>query len=350
MQELTQKLLAWYKENARVLPWRTDYEPYHVLISELMLQQTQMERGVEYFKRWIERFPTIQHVAHASEEEILHAWEGLGYYRRARYVHEMAKNICDEYGGIIPSDKEILKTFKGLGDYTIAALCSIAFNQPIATIDANVERVFSRLFCIQGDTKKYPAKNEINTKVYEFFPKDNARLFNQALMELGALICRKKPLCALCPINDFCLAHKENRQSEFPNPKTKQTILNEHWIELIFVTSDNKIAVKQREKSSHWGGLFEFYPLQISPNEVNTIVSQTCNELELYMLSSKFCVTIPYTYTNHRNTLAFYIINLKEDGEKIANALPLHTCVSVESFKSLAFPSPHRKAISKIFK
>ncbi len=349
MLELTSILINWYKRNARILPWRTDYEPYHVFISELMLQQTQMERGVEYFKRWIKKFPTLFDVANASEEEILLAWEGLGYYRRARYIHETAKKICEEYQGIIPEDKEILASFKGLGDYTVAAICGIAFNQPIVSIDANVERVFSRLFCIEGNVKKSPAKNEIKRLAYYYLPKNEARFYNQALMELGAIICKKKPLCTICPLFSFCEAEKRKEQNHFPNPVKKPAIINEEWIQLIFISSDNKIALCQRAKHIHWGGLFEFYSLKIEKQIHKNIMKEELSELHIESIKIKNMCTIPYNYTNHKNTVSFYKVFTFENSEELTKKLKDFQFINQEDLKNFAFPSPYRKAIQEIF-
>ncbi len=347
--KLTSKLLDWYKKNARALPWRTDYQPYHVFISELMLQQTQMERGISYFKKWIERFPTLFDVANAKEDEILHAWEGLGYYRRARYLHETAKKICTDYSGIIPHNKEILQTFKGLGDYTIAAICGIAYNQDIVTIDANVERVFARLFMLEGDTKKNPTKAKIKDLAYNYLPNGKAREYNQSLMELGALICKKKPLCELCPLQSFCLSYKNDKQENFPSPKNKQKLIFENWIELIFISSDYKILLNQRDTSSHWGGLFQFYPLEIFSKDAKNCIEKTLKELTLEQYTAKLeeMCKINYSYTNHRNNMKFYKIYLNIDLAELEKHLAFTKAISKSQLSEHAFPSPYRKAINQ---
>ncbi len=351
--QLTENILAWYKANARILPWRTDYQAYHVLISEVMLQQTQMERGLIYFNNWIAQFPTIFDVANASEEVILKAWEGLGYYRRARYLHDTAKKIAKDYNGIIPDNPDILATFKGLGDYTIAAICSLAYNKPLVSIDANVERVYSRLFCIEGYVKIAPAKGKIKELAYTYLPADNARMYNQALMELGALICKKKPLCELCPLTDYCKAYKENKQAIFPNPAPKAQIIKEDRIELILFTKDNKILIKQRDKKLHWGGLFEFYTLNsinIKLNSHNKVIKA---DLATKSILAKRIVKnckIPYVYTNHKNSLLFYSIYLEENSKKLLEILPDFIAIEKENLAKYAFPSPHCKAVDIIFK
>ncbi len=315
-----------------------------------MLQQTQMERGVSYFNRWIELFPTLFDVAKASEEEILHAWEGLGYYRRARYLHETAKKICAEHNGIIPNNKEILQSFKGLGDYTIAAILGIAYENDIVTIDANVERVFSRLFCIEGDTKKNPAKSKIKELAYAHLPLGKARLYNQSLMELGALICKKKALCELCPLREFCQAYSNNLQEKFPSPKTKQKLISEEWVELLFMSNDKKIIISQRDHTSHWGGLFQFYPIEITnKNREKTIEA----ELDSLGISNKDIMIeektkIDYSYTNHRNRLNFYIIYTQFSSNQLCEIFKNQT-IEINELANFAFPAPYRKAINLIF-
>ncbi len=346
---LTKALLGWYKHNARALPWRTKYEAYHILISEVMLQQTQMERGIVYFNNWIEKFPTIFDVAQASEDEILKAWEGLGYYRRARYLHDTAKKIAYEHAGIVPNDKEILSTFKGLGDYTIAAICSIAYNQPLVSIDANVERVYARLFCIQGYTKAEPAKSKIRELAYAYLDPNNARLYNQALMELGALICKKKPECELCPLVEFCQAYKEDRQNEFPSPAPRREQIKEDWIQLIFITKDKKIALIQRENSLHWGGLFEFYSIQAKTKAQKAIILENLKDLGLKAKKIVKEELVPYVYTNHKNTLTFYRVEIDKDAKDLAYFLEGYHFIEIEELNNFAFPSPHCKAIKKIF-
>ncbi len=355
MHIISKSLLTWFEEHARSLPWRTTYEPYHIFISELMLQQTQMERGIDYFKRWMQRFPTLFDVANASEDEILHAWEGLGYYRRARYIHSIAKEICANYQGIIPSDQEILKQFKGIGDYTLAALCGIAFNQDIVTIDANVERVFTRLFCIEGDTKQKKAKEEIKKYAYAFLPKGKARKYNQALMELGALICKKNPDCKVCPLSQECKAFKEEKQALFPQPKAKQKLLYEDWIQLIFISKKQTLALTQREKDVHWGGLFEFYSFMPISKNFNTNIKEELEKLNIQANEVQSFESIAYSYTNHRNTVTFYKVftNLSEEElqEKIRHFTKKDfSFIDEEEVKNYALPSPYRKAVKQIYR
>ena len=191
-------LLDWFARHKRALPWRERYTPYEVWISEVMLQQTQMERGVAYFRRWMERFPDVAALAAAPEEDVLHAWEGLGYYNRARNLHKAARRIMAQGGGF-PDTPEGIRALPGIGPYTAAAIASIAFNIPVACVDANVERVISRLFDVDSPVRQEPAASAIRQWAQRLLPPGKAREHNQAMMELGALICGKKANCPQCP-------------------------------------------------------------------------------------------------------------------------------------------------------
>jgi len=186
-QLFTKALLAWFKQNGRALPWRKTYNPYHVWISEIMLQQTQMDRGVGYFLRWIERFPNVEAVADADQQEILKYWEGLGYYARARNLHKAAQVIVAEHGADVPCAYDALLSLPGVGPYTAAAIASVAGNVDIPVVDANVLRVFARLLDIDTPIKSTKNVQQISQLVSALLPKGRARLFNQGLMDLGDL-------------------------------------------------------------------------------------------------------------------------------------------------------------------
>ncbi|MBR4423854.1 MAG: A/G-specific adenine glycosylase, partial [Mailhella sp.] len=216
IEKFTNRLFTWFKASMRPLPWRTCYDPYEIWISEVMLQQTQMERGVSFFLRWIERFPSVESVASAAEEEILRFWEGLGYYRRARLLHAAAKCMVSTHRGRIPDTQAELLALPGLGEYTANAILSIAYGHDIAVVDANVERVFSRLLDIDAPVKNAPVKSFIREEAQRLLPCGNARTYNQALMELGALICKKHARCGQCPMTEWCLAYRQKTVTSRP--------------------------------------------------------------------------------------------------------------------------------------
>ncbi len=203
-----QTLQDWFTAHMRPLPWRETYEPYGVWVSEIMLQQTQMERGVSYYANWMRRFPTIRSVAEAGEEAVLKAWEGLGYYSRARNLHAAAKKILAEHGGEFPRDVRDIRALPRVGEYTAGAIAPSAFTQPVPAIDANVMRVFSRICDIDVPLTHPGVKAFILEAVHSLMPSGTPRLFVQALMELGALVCAKKPDCPACPLADYCDARR----------------------------------------------------------------------------------------------------------------------------------------------
>jgi A/G-specific adenine glycosylase len=206
----TRKLLAWYKRNARVLPWRETRNPYAILVSEFMLQQTQVSRVLDYYRRFLKRFPTIGALARSRPKRVMETWEGLGYYARARNLHRLAKRVT-ETGNGIPDDPEQLRTLPGVGRYTAGAVACFAYEKPVATVDVNVARVLQRVFLGEGRREK-----DIWELAQGLVPRNGKRAwrFNQALMELGALVCTaRKPKCPVCPVRSDCLAVRSMARS-----------------------------------------------------------------------------------------------------------------------------------------
>ena len=258
MQSIQRALIDWFGRTGRDLPWRKDYDPYHVWISEIMLQQTRMDRGVFFYRRWLERFPDIRAVAAADEREILKYWEGLGYYARARNLHKAARLMVDRHQGKIPESCEALLGLPGVGPYTAAAIASIAFNHDVAVVDANVERILARLFDIAGPIKNTATKKWMHRKALELLPPGEARIFNQALMDLGGLLCTpKNPACDSCPVANFCAALQAGRVGERPvvTASTK-TVLIEMATGVL--TCQGLLFIQQRLADDVWGRLWEF--------------------------------------------------------------------------------------------
>lgn len=271
-------IFQWFTDNQRALPWRINYAPYEVWISEMMLQQTQMERGVEYYLRWMKQFSSIEDVAHASESDILQAWEGLGYYSRARNLHATAKIICEHHSGKIPCDADTLLTFPGIGDYTVAAIMGISFEKDFPTIDANVERVFSRLCDIESNKLKAIVTEEV-TKIFQ---KGKARIFNQAWMEFGALICKKTPQCQLCPITGFCESYRLGVQNLRPVAKKKTDIVPVYATFCAIYHPEKGYLLHKRPDKGLWANMWEFIGVdsfmldnEQSENKINQVGETT---------------------------------------------------------------------------
>jgi A/G-specific adenine glycosylase len=219
--ELSHRLLVWFFRNKREMPWREEHDPYRIWISEVMLQQTRSDTAAGYYRRWLSRFPAVESLARAGQGEVLKAWEGLGYYSRARNLHRSARIIVDNWGGEFPDTEERIRSLPGVGDYTAAAVLSIAFAKPLGVVDGNVLRVVSRLLAESGSAGRQPSglaqlKKRTRAFVETSFLHYHPGWINQAWMELGALVCLPKPRCAHCPISYTCRAHRQNRIDEFP--------------------------------------------------------------------------------------------------------------------------------------
>lgn len=252
-------LLHWYLQHKRDLPWRKTQSPYFIWLSEIMLQQTRVAQGTPYYLSFIDAFPTVFDLANASEEQVLKLWQGLGYYSRARNLHATAKHIAFELNGVFPTNfKELLK-LKGVGDYTAAAIASFAYNEVVPVVDGNVYRVLARYFDIETDISAPRAKSEFTTLAHQLIPKDNPALFNQAIMEFGALQCvPKKPNCELCIFNSGCLALRNRKVALLPVKLKKTKVTNRFFNYLVLQDAENKTAIMQRVEKGIWQNLYQF--------------------------------------------------------------------------------------------
>ena len=257
LDRIQSALRDWFSVHQRALPWRGSYTPYEVWISEIMLQQTQMERGVAYFQRWMRRFPDIPSLAAAHEDEVLRLWEGLGYYSRARNILAAARQIMERHDGNFPRRAEDIRTLPGIGPYTTGAIASIAFGERLPCVDANVERVIARLFDLDSPVKQEPAASRLRDLALRLVPEGHAREHNQAMMELGALVCGKKPRCGHCPLARFCTSLHLGIVAERPVPGKRATITP---IEVVtgVLRHGRKLFVQKRLPDGVWGNLWEF--------------------------------------------------------------------------------------------
>ena len=264
----SQKILIWYAENKRDLPWRRTRNPYKIWLSEIILQQTRVVQGTPYYLKFIEHFPTVYDLAEADEEQILKLWQGLGYYSRGRNLHTTAKMIVNEYDGKFPDNyKELLK-LKGIGDYTASAIASICFNEAQPVVDGNVYRVLSRYYGISkpiNSTEGVKYFKKLATKVMN---SESIRDYNQGIMEFGAIQCApKKPNCLLCPLNNGCVALQKNKLTELPVKIKKTKVRNRYFNYLVIIDRDNKTQLQQRKGKGIWQNLWEF-PLLESKKKI----------------------------------------------------------------------------------
>ncbi|HBD25369.1 A/G-specific adenine glycosylase [Flavobacterium sp.] len=261
--EFSNSLIHWYLQNKRDLPWRNTTNPYPIWLSEIMLQQTRVAQGLPYFLSFTDAFPTIFDLANADEEQVLKLWQGLGYYSRARNLHATAKHIAFELNGEFPPTyKELLK-LKGVGEYTAAAIASFSYNEPVAVLDGNVFRVLSRYFNVDSDISLPKTKTEFQQLAQEVLDKKNPALFNQAIMEFGALQCvPKNPDCNSCVLNSSCAALQHKKVSELPVKTKKTKVTNRYLNYLILKDSDSNYIVQKREGKGIWENLYEFPVLE----------------------------------------------------------------------------------------
>ena len=261
--EFSNSLIHWYLQNKRDLPWRNTTNPYSIWLSEIMLQQTRVAQGLPYFLSFTDAFPTIFDLANADEEQVLKLWQGLGYYSRARNLHATAKHIAFELNGEFPPTyKELLK-LKGVGEYTAAAIASFSYNEPVAVLDGNVFRVLSRYFNVDSDISSPKTKIEFQQLAQEVLDKKNPAIFNQAIMEFGALQCvPKNPDCNSCVLNLSCAALQHKKVSELPVKSKKTKVTNRYLNYLILKDSDSNYIVQKREGKGIWENLYEFPHLE----------------------------------------------------------------------------------------
>lgn len=271
LEEIVEPLLAWYQKNARVLPWRQDPSPYHVWLSEIMLQQTRVEAVKDYYKRFLDALPTVQDLAAAGEDELLKLWQGLGYYNRARNLQRAAQVICTEYEGNFPMEYEQWLDLPGVGEYTAGAVVSMAFGRKKPAVDGNVYRIYTRLQADGTDITKAEFRRRVREEIQEVMP-ENPGQFNQAWMDLGAMVCLPNgiPLCDRCPLVEFCCSHRKGTELSYPvKPAKKPRRIEERTVFLL--EYQGKYLIQKRPDKGLLAGLWEF-PAQeghLSPEQVS---------------------------------------------------------------------------------
>lgn len=316
---LSDQLLSWYYQSGRSLPWRSNPQPYPVWVSEIMLQQTRVETVIPYFERWMARFPDIGALARAPLQEILSAWEGLGYYSRARSLHKSAQIILSDYDGKLPNQLEELKRLPGIGAYTAAAILSIAYGLDVPAVDSNIRRVYSRLFDISEPVKSTGFETLVNNIAGETLPPGKAGDFNQALMDLGAVICLPaSPRCADCPVKNACQAFNHGTQDKrpvmFPKKATPFFLVT-----AAVIWRDNKVLIARRPEKGLLGGLWEFPGGKVEADESlpQALVREIHEELGAAIKVGDPCGVFRHAYTHFRIELHAFLCELQE-GEPAA--------------------------------
>ncbi len=279
--EISKLLLKWYEKQGRELPWRETSNPYKIWVSEIILQQTRIQQGIEYYHSFLKSFPDIFSLAESDISEVLNVWQGLGYYTRARNMHEAARVITYQYNGTFPSNYKDIINLKGIGEYTAGAIASIAFGEQVPAIDGNVKRVFSRLFNLHDDLDKPLAVKNLKNLLQKEMDKDDPGKFNQAVMDLGALICKpKNPLCSKCPLSENCIAFKNEIVNELPVKYKKIKSRNRYFYYCI-INCKGQILINRRKKKDIWELLYEFPLIETSKPLSDTSMYDRVKEIFL---------------------------------------------------------------------
>jgi A/G-specific adenine glycosylase len=320
-QSLRVALAAWYKLAKRDLPWRRTTDPYAITVSELMLQQTQVVTVIPYYERWLKLFPTWQALADAEESTVIKAWEGLGYYRRARNLHALAKAVASG-NGMMPRDEEKLRALPGIGPYTAAAVGSIAFGLPLAVLDGNVMRVLTRVLALRDDISKLQTRAKLQTLADQFLDRNDSSTHNQAVMELGATVCLpRKPMCLICPLKSGCAGR--DRAEEFPVKTRTETVKRVETVAIL--RRGKRFYCEQVPVGKPWHGLWRFPDFDPARMEEGQPVAR-----------------IKYGITKYSVTMQAVSAQWK------SRARQMDSYFTAEEMEALAFAAPHRKLIGSL--
>ena len=256
MQWFTKNLLKWHRENPRPLPWSNgSRNPYHIWLSEIIMQQTRVEQGTSYYLRFVEKYPTVRDLSDAPLDDIMQLWEGLGYYTRARNLHKAAKYIVANLNGVFPSSYDSLLSLPGIGPYSAAAISSFAYGQSHVVVDGNVKRLISRYAGITESIDELSTHEKIRTVAFDFMKDASPDIFNQAIMNFGALVCKPKPLCSICPLNTKCFAYNNDMVSKIP-VRSKKKLNRDRYFHFIVMHYKGKFLLQRREDKDIWKGLY----------------------------------------------------------------------------------------------
>lgn len=338
------QLKAWFSSEKRDLPWRQERDPYAIWVSEIMLQQTQVAVVIPYFLNWMRLFPTIRHLSEAPLDTVIKAWEGLGYYSRARHLHEAARNLVAQFDGSLPDREEDLKKIKGLGPYTVGAILSFAFHQKKAAVDGNVMRVLTRYFALKDDIARPATATKLRMLAQDLLPEDESWIVNEALIELGATICQRKPRCQACPLKESCQGYRQGIADSLPinSKKTKIEFLHRS---VAVVQFGNSYLVSRGKKGAVMSDLYEFPYFDISPEEFSpSQLKKNINlQYSLQVVQKKVLPEVAHGFTRYRVRLYPVLFHCHEPKEvEGLDWLPF------EALQKLAFSSGHRRIFQQL--
>ena len=346
---LQKKLLAWYEKEKREMPWRKNLNPYRILVSEFMLQQTQVKTVIPYFERWMKSFPTLQKLARAKESTVLKHWEGLGYYSRARNLKKTAQIILKDYSGKVPDSMDEILKLPGVGRYTAGAILSIAFGQRVPVLDGNVKRVLSRIFLLNENGGNRQSENVLWETMHSLLPKTGSGNFNQAFMELGATICLpKNPLCLTCPLKHSCKAQIAGKQNLYP-PRKQKTPSTKIEVSAAVIFRRNRIYIQKRKAGGLMGGLWEFPGGKFESGESaeQCLSREIKEEMGVTLHIDEKFMTVKHSYTRFRVTLHVFLCRI-QSGRISPNQCEEWEWVKREELDSYPFPAANVKIIKSL--
>ena len=342
-------LLRWYHKNKRAMPWRDTRDPYRILVSEIMLQQTQVQTVIPYYHRFLKAFPTFHALANAPLDRVLKQWEGLGYYSRARNLHALAKDVVKNHRGQLPRRYDEVLALPGIGRYTAGAVLSIAFDQHFPVLDGNVQRVLTRCSLIEENVKDSATQKKLWALATQLLPKKETGNYNQALMELGATVCTPRaPSCSQCPLRRGCKALKAGRQEEFP-VKDKAKAVPQFKIGAGIIWNGNKILIGQRPLKGLLGGLWEFPGGKLEPGETlaQCVKREIKEELDVTVKVGKKVAEVPHAYSHFKIVLhAFDCVY--QSGRPKAIGCRAWKWVTPHELTTLAFPAANQPIIAQL--
>jgi A/G-specific adenine glycosylase len=352
LARLRRRLLRWAASHRRDLPWRRSRDPYHVWVSEIMLQQTTVVAVIPYFERFLARFPTLAELAAADEHEVLRLWEGLGYYSRARNLHAAARQVVREHAGIVPSDVATLQTLPGIGRYTAGAIASFAYDRPAPIVEANTSRVYARLLALRESTDSTNGKQAVWTLAERAVPARSAGAFNEALMDLGATVCVPvDPRCDQCPISSCCQAFRQGLQAEVPPPRARPepTAVAQA---MVAVRRGRRYLLRKSPAGERWAGLWEFLRVPLERNGSHG-VSDAVVERAVASLCGLNVETEPGGF-ELRHTVTRFRIRLHCMTARYLDGTPHgpaeYRWARAEEFPEFAFSMPARKFADRLAK
>jgi len=340
------ELVDWFLFHRRNFPWRKNPTPYQVWVSEVMLQQTQASRVIDFYERWMERFPTVKALATASIEEVLKCWEGLGYYSRARLLHSASREIMQRFGGTIPHDPESLRSIKGLGPYTVGAILAFGFHKKAVAVDGNVMRVLARLFEIADDISKAKSQSLFRQKALDLLPDKEPHIFSEALIELGAVVCRPKPNCHHCPLQQMCQSYQNGTQRNYP-VKSQKVCYELLHREVAVIYCQDKILLRQGKEGIACSGLFEFpyFSCQEGGMSHEHARKEIESQLGLRVSFTEDLGTERQSFTRFRVTLYPKLYHCHK-----IRGIADHHWYNQEEIDTLTFSSGHKRILTRLKK